>query len=32
LKQVLPALAVDHWYKIAEGQKVDNIQPWEAKR
>lgn len=32
LKQVLPALPVDHWYKIVEGRATANIQPWEAKR
>jgi hypothetical protein len=32
LKQVLPALPVDHWYKIVEGQSTTNIQPWEVKR
>ena len=31
-KQKLPALAVDHLYKIVEGQPTTNIQPWEAKR
>ena len=28
LKQVLPALQVDHWYKIVEGQATVNVQPW----
>lgn len=32
LKQMLPALPADHWYKIVEGQSLTNIQPWEAKR
>ena len=32
IQQVLPALPVDHWYKIVEGQSTTNIQPWEVKR
>jgi hypothetical protein len=32
LKQALPPFAVDHWYKIVEGQPTTNLQPWEAKR
>jgi hypothetical protein len=31
-KQKLASLAVDHLYKITEGQPTTNIQPWEAKR
>jgi len=32
LKQTLMALPVDHWYKFAEGESVNNIQPWEPRR
>ena len=32
LKQKLPSLPVDHWYRFREGQPVQRITPWEAKR
>ena len=32
LKQTLPSLPVDHWYRIVEGQPTTNIQPGETKR
>jgi hypothetical protein len=31
LKQILPALSVDHWYKLLEGQNTSNIQPLGSK-
>ena len=32
LKQKLPSLPVDHWYKVVEGQSTKNIHAWEPKR
>jgi enediyne biosynthesis protein E4 len=32
LKQTVPALPVDHWYKLVEGKPTNNLQPWEPKR
>ncbi|HKE31310.1 MAG TPA: CRTAC1 family protein, partial [Candidatus Angelobacter sp.] len=32
LKQTFPSLAVDHWYKLTEGQSTNDVQSWEPKR
>ena len=31
LKQTLPVLPVDHWYKLVEGQPTTNLHFWEPK-